>query len=91
MVTLDQLKTLRHGDILHYGECSQIIGPRGGCRIFVEHWRVSGKPIFLKRDPLWFSLPIKYGMYQSARLTPSNACDFHLACECPLASTQKGA
>ena len=68
----------------HYGECSCIIGPRGGKTIKQERWRRSGKTQRWKRDPVKFRIPIKWGLKTSYAIEPDNASNFHAAEDCPL-------
>ena len=68
----------------HYGECTRAIGPNGGEKIDIIKWRASGKCKTWKRNPLKFSLPIKFGLYRSSYLTQENSDLFHSEENCPL-------
>jgi hypothetical protein len=74
----------QHSTEIHFDGCKKTIGPRGGVTTKIEKWRPSGKCQTWKTRPDEFSLPIKFGLYQSARLSHLNAHQFHLAEECPL-------
>lgn len=83
MITKEQAIKLTHRDELHYGECIDIVGPKGGLKSKRETWRVNGRAQTWKRDPARFSVPLKYGFNGPyTYLTQDNAEDFHLASEC---------
>jgi hypothetical protein len=84
VITLEQAKKLQHGHIVHAGACRIIKGSRGGYSTKIVRLRVSGKLLTWKRSPERWELPLKYGLYDSYRLTDRNAQDFHLEEECPL-------
>ncbi len=79
MVTKEQAQVESH---FHYGECVRTIGPRGGETLKQENWRRSGMTKTWKTRPDEFSVPIKYGLYNSSYLTHSNASEFHTAANC---------
>jgi hypothetical protein len=96
-LTLAQAKSLRYGQELHYtgpsrtcpfgSSCARTIGPRGGVAESVVRVRVSGSVKVWKRSPERVEVPVKYGMYESGRVTESNLDDWHLAADCPLNRT----
>lgn len=59
MITIDQAKALRHGDILIETETN-------------KRWRVNGKIKLWKRDAQRFELPLKHGLYVYGTLTEYN-------------------
>lgn len=67
-LTLDQAKALTRGTTLYsrYNHNSD-----GTC----QRWRVSGKVLTLKRDPNRVDFPVKFGLYNSDRITER---DLHL-------------
>jgi hypothetical protein len=83
MITREQAIQLTHGTEIHYGECERKVGPRGGVKLLIEVWRVSGKCQTWKTRPNDFRLPIKHGMYQNDAIAQWNCDAFHLASECP--------
>jgi hypothetical protein len=71
---------------LHYTgrhECTCTVGPRGAVKLNITRVRPSGRCQTWKTRPDDFRLPVKYGLYESSAIVPSNAEDFHLASECP--------
>lgn len=84
MVTKEQLQALQWGEVLHYGECKRIQGPRGGVTVQQEVWRPFGKLQTWKTRPEEFRLPLKYGLYSYGDVTHRSAHAFHLASNCPL-------
>lgn len=84
MITKDEAINLGYGAELHYGNCSLIIGPRGGRTIKETRVRVSGRCQTWKTRPKEFRVPVKYGLYNSFAMTEYNAEDFHLLEQCPL-------
>jgi hypothetical protein len=66
MLTIEQVKTLRHGQILHH--VTQKNADGSPLRV-----RVNGKPQFWKTRPVDFRLPVKYGLYQYAQVTETDA------------------
>ena len=83
-ITKDQAMSLTYGTELHYGECTRVVGPRGGVTEHSERWRVNGKCRTWVTRPNEFTVPIKHGLYRSAYLMESNADKFHVAADCPL-------
>jgi hypothetical protein len=91
MVTKEQAQNLRYGQTLHYTgkhTCSRHVGPRGGVTEKIVNVRVSGKCQTWKTRPQEFSIPVKYGLYESSYLTHTNAADFHLEKDCPLRQSE---
>lgn len=82
MITMNQALKLRHGEILHYGDCKKIIGKRGGVKYYSENWRVNGMVKTWKTRPTHFRIPIKYGLYGYDYLDHNNCYLFHLESEC---------
>ena len=82
MITKEQALKLQHGDILHVGECTKTIGPRGGVQFKPECWRVNGKVKTWKTRSTHFRVPLKYGLYDYGYLDQDNAHYFHLESEC---------
>ena len=80
-ITLAQVMTARE---FHYGECTRIVGPKGGVTETVERWRRNGETKTWKTRPGDFRLPIKYGLRRYSAITPSNVDQFHVAKDCPL-------
>jgi hypothetical protein len=66
MITIEQAKALKHGDILF----SETLKDSKGYPLRV---RVSGKLKTWVRSPNEFRLPIKYGLYQSSEVTDATA------------------
>ena len=86
-MNLQQAKSLRPGDILHYtGDypCERRVGPRGGVTVKIIQARVTGMVRTWKTRPDHVMVPIKHGMYDSGYLTHENMDKFHLAANCPL-------
>ena len=81
-MTLDQLKVLERGDVLHENGCRITIGPRGGHTESIVCWRVSGCVRTWKRDVNRVEVPVKYGMYEHAVLDAHNCGKVHLESEC---------
>jgi hypothetical protein len=83
MVTKEQAIAMQQRTEVHYGECKDLIGPRGGRKQFREVWRVNGACKTWKTRPDEFSLPIKYGYNGPyTYITETNCHKFHLATEC---------
>ena len=55
-ITLDQAKSLRHGDILHHVTNKNSDGTP-------QRWRVNGAVKTWKTRPNEVKIPVKYGMY----------------------------
>ena len=81
MVTREQALTTNE---FHHNGCVRDYGPRGGEKDHIERWRRSGATQTWKTHPLWFRLPIKFGLYHSSVITHDNAQHFHVISECPL-------
>ena len=90
-ITLEQAKTLRHGQRLHYTgkrACTFAVGPRGGQTLTFTEVRVSGAPKTWKRTPGRVEVPVKYGLYESAHVHEGNLSDWHLPGDCPALAAQ---
>jgi hypothetical protein len=98
VVTLEQLLTLeREGRLYHtmfhwegrttrrVVKCERIVGSRGGVTEHIAQARVSGSLKTWKRDPERFRLPVKHGLYVNGEITKSNAHQWHVSGDCPLA------
>lgn len=62
MITIEQAKNLKHGQILHHVKNKNADGSP-------QRWRVSGKPKTWKRDLGRVSVPVKHGLYQNDYIT----------------------
>lgn len=62
MITLEQAKNLKHGDILHHVKNRNSDGSP-------QRWKVNGKVQTWKRDPNRVKIPLKYGLYRFDYLT----------------------
>ncbi len=88
MVTLGQLIRQYGNAKLHFTgrhECTRKIGTRGGVKDQITRVRQTGMIKTWKTRPEEFRMPVKYGMYESWYVDETNADQFHLASECPLA------
>jgi hypothetical protein len=81
-MTVSEAKELQYGDILHYRQCTRLIGPRGGIRETSIRYRVNGKVKTWKRQPDRVQVPIKHGLYDYAYLDNFNLEVFHKETEC---------
>jgi hypothetical protein len=85
MITRDEALNARE---FHCGECTRIIGPRGGVVTHTEVWRRNGKTQTWVTRPDEFSVPVRYGFTNNRRnygyITEDNAQHFHTADNCPL-------
>ena len=66
MITIEQVKSLHYGQILHHVSQKNFDG--SPLRV-----RVNGKPQFWKTRPAAFRVPVKYGLYQYAQVTECEA------------------
>lgn len=62
MITLQEAKNLKHGDILYHTNNKNADGSK-------QRWRVNGKVKIWKRNPEKVKVPLKYGMYRYDYLT----------------------
>ena len=62
MITLEQAKNLKHGDILHHMTNKNADGTP-------QRWRVNGMVKLWKRDPNRIQVPLKHGLYGYDYLT----------------------
>jgi hypothetical protein len=86
-MTIEEAKTLRRGETLHYTgrqQCTRTIGPRGGITESIIQCRVNGDVKTWKRDPNRIQVPIKRGLYEYGYITADNVGDVHRATDCPL-------
>ncbi len=81
-MTIEQVKKLNYGDIVHYGTCMQFIGPRGGITENTNKWRVTGKVKTWKRNVNRVRVPVKHGMYENWYIDEFNCESFHLESKC---------
>jgi hypothetical protein len=65
-------------------ECIRTVGPRGGVKTRIIEVRRSGKTKLWKTRPTEFSLPVKFGLYESTYITHDNAGDWHTPGDCPI-------
>ena len=68
----------------HYGNCTRIIGPRGGVKEHSVICRINGSLKTWKTRPGDFRLPIKHGMRGYGEIVPENISQFHAPSDCPL-------
>lgn len=80
MLTKEQALTARE---FHVGECTRTEGPRGGVTVKQEVWRRSGQTKTWKTRPDDFEIPVKFGLYRSARITHRDT-NVHVPADCPL-------
>ena len=62
MITLEQAKNLKYGQVLHHTEYKNADGTP-------QRWRVNGKPKTWKTRPGEVHVPIKCGMYSYGYIT----------------------
>lgn len=84
MITKEQALTLRVGDIIHGGVCTESIGCRGAHYRHITRFCVNGEIKTWKRSPERFALPIKHGINFYAKLQHINSHHFHLEKDCPV-------
>ena len=65
MITLQQAKDLKHGDILHHTVNKNADGTP-------QRWRVNGMVKRWKRSPDRIQVPLKYGLYRYDYLTEND-------------------
>lgn len=68
MITLDQAKNLKSGNILYHTVNKNADGS-------AQRWKVNGKPKTWKTHPERVSIPVKYGLYVYDHITD---LDLHL-------------
>ena len=66
MITIEQAKQLKHGDILYHVTQRNADGS-------AQRWRVNGAVKLWKTRPDEFKVPLKYGLYQYAYLDNDTA------------------
>jgi hypothetical protein len=62
MITLEQAKALKYGQILHHVENVNADGTP-------QRWRVNGRPQTWKRSPERVRVPVKHGLYTYDAIT----------------------
>jgi len=68
----------------HIGECTRVVGPRGGVKTTITECRRNGQVKLWKTRPMEFSLPVKRGLYDYGYITDSDNERFHADVDCPL-------
>jgi hypothetical protein len=71
MITLQQAKKLRHGQVILNPALPNADGTP-------SRWKVTGKIKLWARDPEKFRVPLKHGLYEHWELIPENANEFFL-------------
>jgi hypothetical protein len=85
MISKEQaIELAQSGRWFHYGNCTRVVGPRGGVSEHVVQVRPSGKCQTWKTRPAEFRLPCKHGLYESGEVTERNAASFHTVEDCPI-------
>lgn len=82
-ITKDQALKLRHGNEVHFGECTKVVGPKGGIKLHVNKARVTGYIQTWKRDESRFRLPVMHGLRGYGAITNDNCEYFHMPEDCP--------
>jgi len=72
------------GNIFHLGECTRIVGPRGGVTVNISECRRNGQTKTWKTRPDNYMVPVKYGLYHYGYISHSNSHDFHTPADCPI-------
>jgi hypothetical protein len=62
MITLEQAKSLKYGDVIYHATDRNMSGER-------MRFKVNGKPKTWKRDPDRIKVPIKYGLFGYGEVT----------------------
>lgn len=83
-MTREQALNLKHGDTVHFGNCSRTTGKRGGVKESTMACRVTGKVQTWVRSPKRYRVPVKHGLYNSGEIAPENVSQYHLPADCPL-------
>ena len=88
MITLDQAKQLRHGEVVHqtYGKRDRSDGVHGGV---CKRWRIMRKVQTWKRSQWRVRIPIKYGLSWYGAIHEDNLDLFHMSNECPRESPEE--
>ena len=76
MITLEQAKSLTHGQVLHD---DYAVNADGTC----QRWRVNGKVKTWKRQPWRIRIPVKCGLYNYGYVTEATLKLMHLLESCP--------
>lgn len=79
---LDWLNRTHYNAELHAGECTIVVGPRGGETLTQERWRANGQIKLWKTRPEDFCLPIKHGLTTYHYLEQNNCHLLHPADTC---------
>ncbi len=66
----------------HFGECSRVVGPRGGVKLTQTRLRRNGKTQTWVTRPDHFRVPIKTGFYDYGQITQDNAYHVHTLEDC---------
>ena len=82
MITLEQAKNLRVGQVLHSNYATN---SDGSC----QQWHVNGKAKTWKRRPDLVQVPLKYGLWSYFHLIENQLDDFHLPEDCLRQSGKK--
>ena len=80
MITLEQAKNLRHGDVLHNPD---VTNAKGECK----RWRVNGVPLIWKTRPQEVRVPLKHGLYVYMQLREYELEFVYMEEECPCQHT----
>jgi hypothetical protein len=80
MITYDEAMTARE----FHRNCTETIGPRGGCTVKTEVWRRNGRTKTWKRSPGKFQIPVKYGLRAYDYITEEYADQFVTRANCPV-------
>lgn len=68
----------------HAGECSRVVGSRGGITEKIEVWRRNGQTQTWKTRPDEFRIPVAHGLYAKGQIWHYDAKNVHTAEDCPL-------
>lgn len=68
----------------HIGECTRVVGPRGGVKVSIAECRRNGAVKLWKTRPTEFSLPVKRGLRDCGYITDSDNARFHTEADCPI-------
>jgi hypothetical protein len=82
MITKTEALTER--EFHEWETCERTVGPRGGVTAHPMIFRRTGKTQVWKTRPEHFSIPVKHGLYFSARITHENAAFYVVASKCPV-------
>jgi len=71
-------------NLFHIGECTRVVGPRGGVKVSIAECRRNGQTKLWKTRPNEFSIPVKRGLHDHGYITDSDNARFHTPADCPL-------